>query len=123
MEFHAWLNPYRVTATAKETLPADHMSKKYPERFFSYNGQVLFDPAYKENRDFICEVVTDILDRYDVDAIHIDDYFYPYPAPGKAIPDDASYKKFGHPPADFLRLRRRWPAGHSARFRDVRRGL
>lgn len=96
LEFHAWLNPYRVTLSAKDVLPADHMSKKYPERFFRYNGQVLFDPAYQENRDFICEVVTDILDRYDVDAIHIDDYFYPYPAPGKEIPDNASYSKFGN---------------------------
>lgn len=96
MEFHAWLNPYRVTSSAKETLPADHMSNKYPERFFRYNGQILFDPAYQENRDFICEVVSDILDRYDVDAIHIDDYFYPYPAKGQEIPDDKSYAKFGN---------------------------
>lgn len=96
MEFHAWLNPYRVTSNAKEVLPADHISNKYPERFFRYNGQILFDPAYQENRDFICEVISDILDRYDVDAIHIDDYFYPYPAQGKAIPDDKSYAKFGN---------------------------
>ena len=96
MEFHAWLNPYRVTSSAKEVLPASHQSNKTPERFFRYNGQILFDPAYQENRDFICRVVSDILDRYDVDAIHIDDYFYPYPAPGKAIPDDASYRKFGN---------------------------
>ncbi|MDE6393268.1 MAG: family 10 glycosylhydrolase [Muribaculaceae bacterium] len=95
MEFHAWLNPYRVTSTAKETLPADHMSNKHPERFFRYNGQILFDPAYQENRDFICDIIGDILDRYDVDGIHIDDYFYPYPAPGKAIPDDKSYARFG----------------------------
>lgn len=96
MEFHAWLNPYRVTSSAKETLPADHASNKHPERFFRYNGQVLFDPAYQENRDFICDVISDILDRYDVDAIHIDDYFYPYPAAGKPIPDDKSYAKFGN---------------------------
>lgn len=95
MEFHAWLNPYRVTSTAKEVLPHTHMSNKFKERFFRYNGQILFDPAYQENRDFICKVVSDILDRYDVDAIHIDDYFYPYPAKGQQIPDDASYKKFG----------------------------
>lgn len=95
LEFHAWLNPYRVTSTAKETLPADHDFYKHPERFFRYNGQILFDPAYQENRDHICRVVTDILERYDVDGIHIDDYFYPYPAQGKAIPDDASYQKFG----------------------------
>lgn len=95
MEFHAWLNPYRVTSTAKEKLPAGHASNMEPQRFFRYNGQVLFDPAYQENRDFICKVVDDIVSRYDVDAIHIDDYFYPYPAPGKQIPDDASYLKFG----------------------------
>ena len=94
MEFHAWLNPYRVTSTAKEVLPASHDSNKEPQRFFRYNGQILFDPAYQENRDFICKVVKDIVDRYDIDGIHIDDYFYPYPAPGKKIPDDASYRKF-----------------------------
>ena len=54
-----------------------------PSAFSKYNGQVLFDPAYQENRDFICKVVDDIVNRYDVDAIHIDDYFYPYPAHGK----------------------------------------
>ncbi len=96
MEFHAWLNPYRVTSTAKEILPASHISNKEPNRFFRYNGQILFDPAYQENRDAICEVVTDILKRYDVDAIHIDDYFYPYPAPGKKIPDGNSFAKFGN---------------------------
>lgn len=95
LEFHAWLNPYRVTSTAKEVLPLDHISNKQPYRFFRYNGQILFDPAYQENRDAICEVVKDIVDRYDVDGIHIDDYFYPYPVPGKKIPDDASYARFG----------------------------
>lgn len=95
MEFHAWLNPYRVTSTAKEVLPANHLSNQEPQRFFRYNGQVLFDPAHQENRDYICKVVRDIVDRYDVDAIHIDDYFYPYPVTGKQIPDDASYRKFG----------------------------
>lgn len=96
LEFHAWLNPYRVTSTAKEVLPANHDSNREPHRFFRYNGQILFDPAYQENRDFICKVVKDIVDRYDVDGIHIDDYFYPYPAPGKKIPDDASYRKFAN---------------------------
>ena len=95
MELHAWLNPYRVTSSASEVLPPDHISRKHPERFFRYDGKVLFDPAYQENRDFICDVVKDIMERYDVDAIHIDDYFYPYPVAGKPIPDDGSYAKFG----------------------------
>lgn len=97
MEFHAWLNPYRVTSNAKDLLPASHMSKKEPHRFVKFNGQTFFDPAYPENRDFICEVVRDIVRRYDVDGIHIDDYFYPYPANGKRFEaDDASYRKFGN---------------------------
>ncbi len=96
MELHAWLNPYRVTYSASEVLPADHISKKYPERFFKYDNKIFFDPAYQENRDYICEIVRDITERYDIDAIHIDDYFYPYPVAGKEIPDAASYKKFGN---------------------------
>lgn len=95
MELHAWLNPYRVTSSSKEILPSDHISKLHPERFFRYDGKIFFDPAYQENRDYICNVVTDITRRYDIDAIHIDDYFYPYPVAGKNIPDDVSFKKFG----------------------------
>ena len=96
MEFHAWLNPYRVVSNPKEVLPASHDVNKHPERYVKFNGQTFFDPAYQENRDFICKVVADILERYDVDAIHIDDYFYPYPANGKRFNEDnASYAKFG----------------------------
>lgn len=40
MEFHAWLNPYRVTSNAKDILPADHVSKREPHRFVKFNGQV-----------------------------------------------------------------------------------
>lgn len=94
MEFHAWINPYRVSVTPA-TLPADHISKKEPHRFFKYDGKVFFDPAYQENRDFICDVVRDIVSRYDVDAIHIDDYFYPYPGKTPFNADAASYAKFG----------------------------
>lgn len=97
MEFHAWLNPYRVTSNAKEVLPDNHLYFKEPNRFIKFNGQTFFDPAYPENRDHICAVVKDIVARYDVDAIHIDDYFYPYPANGKKFEnDDASYRKFGN---------------------------
>ena len=98
MEFHAWLNPYRVSSNlSRDFIPDDHPSKKHPERFFRYDGKLFFDPAYQENRDFICKVVEDIVSRYDVDAIHIDDYFYPYPAAGNPFnADAASYAKFGN---------------------------
>lgn len=98
MEFHAWLNPYRVSSNlATDNIPDDHDSKKNSHRYFKYDGKLFFDPAYQENRDFICEVVKDIMKRYDVDAIHIDDYFYPYPAAGNPFnADAASYAKFGN---------------------------
>ena len=95
MELHAWLNPYRVTTTAKETLPKGHIYHQHPERFIKYGGKIYFDPALQENRDFIARVVADIVTRYDIDAIHFDDYFYPYPVKGTPFPDDKSYRKFG----------------------------
>lgn len=97
MELHAWLNPYRVTTSKTEKLPANHLYHKEPERFVRYegDGKLYFDPALPQNRQFIVDVISDILERYDVDGIHFDDYFYPYPANGKDFPDDASYRKYG----------------------------
>lgn len=95
MELHAWLNPYRVTVDAKETLPKNHIYYKHPERFLKFNNRIYFDPGLKENREFIVKIVTDIISRYDVDAIHMDDYFYPYPVKGKEFPDKKSFKKYG----------------------------
>ncbi|MDD2961532.1 MAG: family 10 glycosylhydrolase [Muribaculaceae bacterium] len=96
MELHAWLNPYRVTCSKNEKLPANHLYHKEPKRFVMYDGKMYFDPGLPENRKFIEQVVEDIILRYDVDAIHMDDYFYPYPAKGEDFPDKASYKKYGN---------------------------
>lgn len=97
MELHAWLNPYRVTTTRKEIsqLAPSHIYHQHPEWFVVYGSQLLFDPALPECRDFISQVVRDIVKRYDVDAIHMDDYFYPYPTKDE-FPDDKSYKKYGN---------------------------
>lgn len=95
MELHAWINPYRAKTKGTTALAASHPYFKHPERFFSYDGQLIFDPGQPENRAYICTVVTDILRRYDVDGIHMDDYFYPYPASGIPIPDDATYARYG----------------------------
>lgn len=96
MELHAWLNPYRVTTSPGEVLPKEHIYHRHPERFLEYDGKLYFDPALAENREFIVSVVDDIVSRYDVDAIHMDDYFYPYPKPGVDFPDDASYALTGN---------------------------
>lgn len=95
MELHAWLNPYRVTTSPKEVLPKNHIYYKHPERFVMYDRKVYFDPGIPENRKFIEDVVDDIITRYDVDGIHMDDYFYPYPVAGKEFPDEKSFAKYG----------------------------
>lgn len=94
MELHAWLNPYRVKSNVNSVLAPDHIFWKYPERFVQYGNQLYFEPGLPENRSFICDVVRDIVSRYDVDAIHMDDYFYPYPIAGSPFPDDGSFNRY-----------------------------
>lgn len=98
MELHVWVNPYRVTAGKGHTPAPSHPYHKNPGRFITYegDGKLYFDPGQPENRKFIVDVISDIADRYDIDGVHFDDYFYPYPAGGKPFNDDASYKKHGN---------------------------
>ena len=94
MELHAWLNPYRVKSNISSQLAPEHIYWKHPERFVQYGNQLYFDPGQPENRGFICNVVHDIVSRYDVDAIHMDDYFYPYPIAGTPFPDNESFDTY-----------------------------
>ena len=92
MELHAWINPYRAKTKGTKELGLKHPYKSNPERFVHYDGMLIFNPALKENRDYICTIVTDIVKRYDVDGLHIDDYFYPYPVPGLEFGDELSFR-------------------------------
>lgn len=93
MELHAWLNPYRVAQNADEELSTNHIAFKHPEWILKYGNKLYFDPGQPGARDFVVNVVKDIVDRYDVDAIHFDDYFYPYPL-NEEFPDTASFRQF-----------------------------
>ena len=96
MELHAWINPYRVTSGEEDHPAPGHISYEHPEWFLNYaDGKMYFDPGLPECRDFIDTVVRDILVRYDIDALHMDDYFYPYPVAGAEFPDTASYDAYG----------------------------
>ncbi|MBN8878809.1 MAG: family 10 glycosylhydrolase [Sphingobacteriales bacterium] len=98
MEFHAWLNPYRANFNIRTaSISPDHITRKHPEWFLTYGDKKYFDPANKLGQEFVVNVVRDIVKRYDIDAIHMDDYFYPYRIPGKEFPDAASYRKSGSP--------------------------
>lgn len=91
MELHAWINPYRAKTKTTSSLAQNHIANQHPERVFRYDNQLILNPGLQENRDYICSVVADIVQRYDVDGIHYDDYFYPYPVAGETIPDDDAY--------------------------------
>lgn len=100
MELHAWINPYRAKTKGTTQIAVTHIAATHPERCFSYDEQLILNPALPENRDYICQVARDIVTRYDVDGIHIDDYFYPYPVAGATIPDDAQHRQYGNGIAD-----------------------
>jgi uncharacterized lipoprotein YddW (UPF0748 family) len=91
MECHAWINPYRAKTKGTTALAQNHEAVRHPERMFEYDGLYIFNPAIPENRIHTCMVVEDILQNYDVDGIHMDDYFYPYPVKGLPMPDQAYY--------------------------------
>lgn len=95
MEIHAWLNPYR-SVPVDEIVPPNHDTKINPQRYVVFNKRYFFDPGLAENRDFISKIVADIVTRYNVDAIHMDDYFYPYPVKKLKFPDDKSYARHGN---------------------------
>ena len=96
-EYHAWVNPYRANiGIGKASIAPDHITKQHPEWFLEYGGKLYFDPGNKEAQDWVVEVIRDMVSRYDIDAIHMDDYFYPYRIAGKEFPDNESYVKHGN---------------------------
>ena len=96
MELHAWINPYRAKTKNTTQLSQNHIAVRKPASCFKYDDLLLLNPGLPENRDYICEVARDIVSRYDIDGIHMDDYFYPYPVAGQTIPDDAQYRQYSN---------------------------
>lgn len=95
MEIHAWINPYRaVFNTRTSSVNRDHITRKNPGWFFTYGSIKLFNPGIPAVRDYIVNVVMDIVKNYDIDGIHMDDYFYPYPEKGLHLGDDETFGDF-----------------------------
>ena len=96
MEFHAWMNPYRAEfKISGSSIALTHITNLHPEWFLAYGDKRYFDPGNKEVQQFVSNVVHDIVSRYEVDAIHFDDYFYPYRIAGKEFPDSSSFSHYG----------------------------
>jgi uncharacterized lipoprotein YddW (UPF0748 family) len=97
MEFHAWMNPYRAVFNINKTIvAATHITHLHPDWFLDYGGKRYFDPGNKQAQQYVTNLVKDVVSRYEVDAIHFDDYFYPYRITGVEFPDAESYKRYGN---------------------------
>lgn len=105
MELHAWINPYRVTRSGEteyQAMSPDNPAKQHPEWLVKYDGNYYFDPALPEVRRLVTDAALEIVNNYDVDGIHLDDYFYP----GEDFDDQASYAKYGSGFSDIGDFRR-----------------
>jgi uncharacterized lipoprotein YddW (UPF0748 family) len=95
LEFHAWFNPYRVSKGKKlGKLAANNPARQHPGWVRKYGDGLWYDPGLPQVRDHVTKVVLDVVRKYDIDAVHFDDYFYPYPAGGD-FPDKATYGTYG----------------------------
>jgi len=125
MEFHAWLNPYRAT-TGLDTLSLapSHVFHQHRDWLLCYGDQLYFNPARPEVRQHLFDIVTELLENYDIDAVHFDDYFYPYKVPGENFPDSTEYRRFRNGFTDIGDWRRdntnRLVQGLAERIRSIR---
>jgi uncharacterized lipoprotein YddW (UPF0748 family) len=95
MELHAWFNPYRIQQHINDTLSESHIINRHPDWGWIYGNKRYFEPGNPEVWRFIGLVVKDVVSRYDVDAIHFDDYFYPYKVNNQDFPDQVAFEKYG----------------------------
>lgn len=96
MEFHAWFNPFRaLTDSKKNPNPPNHITKQHPNWIISYGGKSYINPGIPAAREYVTKVIMDVVRRYDIDAVHLDDYFYPYRIAGQEFGDYNSYQLYG----------------------------
>ncbi len=95
MELHAWFNPYRLKQHLKDSLAEEHIYNTNPDWGISYGDRIYFAPHLPEVWEFLTGVVRDVVRRYDIDAVHFDDYFYPYMVPNEEFPDDSAFFHYG----------------------------
>jgi uncharacterized lipoprotein YddW (UPF0748 family) len=101
LELHAWFNPYRARhATAKSANSRDHISMTKPQTVKTYGRYQWMDPGEAEASRHTLDVILDVVKRYDIDGVHIDDYFYPYPIEAPGAAGEAAALEAGAPGAN-----------------------
>ncbi|GAA0375419.1 family 10 glycosylhydrolase [Paenibacillus motobuensis] len=97
LEFHAWFNPYRASMEPDvNSLIPEHPLRQHEDWLLTYGGRLIMDPGIPDTQQYIIDSIMEVVQNYDIDAVHFDDYFYPYPVAGVNFPDDASYSKYGN---------------------------
>ncbi len=94
IDIHAWINPYRVRLTSSSEDMNDPFVRKHTDWIIKYGKSLWFDPGNPDCREHIVKVVREIVRNYDIDGLHIDDYFYPYPIAGQTFMDRNSYLEY-----------------------------
>lgn len=95
IQLHAWFNPFRARHfDAKLPDAQSHISKTRPDLVRTYDRYLWLDPGEEEAQTHSLRVIMDVVNRYDIDGVHFDDYFYPYPEKDKPFPDDAPYQRY-----------------------------
>lgn len=95
LEFHAWFNPYRASMKNDFIPSSDHPLIDQREWFVQYGGKWYYDPGIPEAREFVLQSIMETVKHYDLDAVHFDDYFYPYRVANEEFPDSGSYAQYG----------------------------
>lgn len=95
LEFHAWFNPYRASMSTGFVPAKNHPLVTCPEWFVQYGGKWYYDPGIPEGREFVLKSIMETVRHYDLDAVHFDDYFYPYRVANEVFPDSSSYATYG----------------------------
>jgi uncharacterized lipoprotein YddW (UPF0748 family) len=96
LQLHAWFNPLRIAGhTDLDKLHTSHPARRHPDWVVAHGGRLYYNPGLPEVRTFVQTAMLDAVRKYPVDAVHFDDYFYPYPVPGQSFDDDAAYDAHG----------------------------
>jgi uncharacterized lipoprotein YddW (UPF0748 family) len=100
LELHAWFNPFRVRLNLTAPAAANAITHLHPDWVRRYGDEFWLDPGEPAVREYVVRVIMDVVRRYDIDGVHIDDYFYPYPVANSAkvnqpFPDDATWARYG----------------------------
>lgn len=100
IEIHAWFNPFRALGNVNQSTAANHITRQRPDLIRRSGSQLWADPGNPDAASRAMKTIMEVVKKYDIDGIHLDDYFYPYPLPGQKwsasqFDDNATFRKYG----------------------------